>query len=52
MKFCFKCNGSGRIVVKATLSIYSGSLDYYPQDCTECQGNGYLLNKKLHQYSA
>ncbi len=42
MKFCIKCNGSGKILVKTNLSSYPGSFDYYPQNCSSCSGNGYI----------
>ncbi len=47
MKFCLKCKGSGKVLVKATLSTYPGSFDYYPQDCQQCSGNGYIFDKQL-----
>lgn len=49
MKFCIKCKGSGRVLVQSTLSSYPGSIDYYPQNCAECEGNGYTGKKKANQ---
>lgn len=49
MKFCFKCKGSGRVLVKSTLSSYSGAFDYYPQNCSDCEGNGYIVKEKVEQ---
>lgn len=49
MKFCIKCKGSGMVLVQSTLSSYPGSIDYYPQNCAECEGNGYTGKKKANQ---
>lgn len=36
MKICFKCNGSGKVLIKQD-SLYAGSFDYYPHPCPHCE---------------
>ncbi len=48
MKICFKCNGSGKILIKQD-SLYTGSFDYYPHPCPHCEKDNFSSQKSNFQ---